>query len=118
MGSYTAYAGAGVILAFVLAGTCTAQAGGAIGSQAAVLPAAMILPRVAAAASSSSEYPADQSSGMQIEGVGGYNQPYAVRRRREEAYCSTRGLASDSLAFGQCVAEVDAALFERQFPLR
>jgi hypothetical protein len=50
--------------------------------------------------------------------AGDYNVPFSVRRHHEEAYCSSQGLVSGSKMFRRCVAEVDAALFDRQFPMR
>lgn len=78
--------------------------------------AAMILPNARPA--STSEYLSSGMYARPMDGAGAFNEPYEVRRHHEEAYCSGRGLTANSIAFSQCVAQVDAALFDRQFPIR
>jgi hypothetical protein len=95
---------------------CSAQGVPLMSATASVLPVAMILPNVAPP--SSPEYLSRNAYAEPMAVAGGFNKPYAVRRRHEEAYCSTQGLSPHSLAFGQCVAQVDSALFDRQFPIR
>lgn len=49
---------------------------------------------------------------------GYYNASFDTKRRREEIACAQLGIAVESDAFGDCVADLDAGLFHADNPYR